>query len=72
LQTVVSAMVRKLVMIVGSGMGLGIDDHRRLFRRSASSSVTPPSRPTGPPPRRVVYGEGHSRPAQPRGNFDLP
>ena len=33
LQTVVSAMVRKLVMIVGSGMGLGIDDHRRLFRR---------------------------------------
>jgi len=33
LQTVVSAMVRKLVMIVGSGMGLGIDDQRRLFRR---------------------------------------
>jgi hypothetical protein len=29
----VSAMVRKLVTIVGSGMGLGIDDHRRLFRR---------------------------------------
>ena len=33
LETVFSAMVRKLVMIVGSGMGLGIDDHRRLFRR---------------------------------------
>ena len=33
MQTVVSAMVRKLVTIVGSGMGLGIDDHRRLFRR---------------------------------------
>src|SRR5204863_563970 len=23
---------------------------------------------TGPPPQRVVYGEGHSRPAQPHGN----
>src|SRR5712671_4677727 len=34
---------------------------------AASSSVTPPSRLTGPPPR-VVYGEGHSRPAQPHGN----
>jgi hypothetical protein len=36
-----------------------------------ASSVKLPSRPTGPPPRRVVYGEGHSRPAQPHGNFDL-
>jgi hypothetical protein len=42
-----------------------------MARTTASSSVTPPSRPTGPPPRRVVYGEGHSRPAQPHGNFDL-
>jgi hypothetical protein len=42
-----------------------------LPNRSRGRSLEPP-RPTGPPPPRVVYGEGHSRPAQPRGNFDLP
>jgi len=40
LQTVVSAMVRKLVTIVGSGMGLGIDDHRRLFSPRGRSAVS--------------------------------
>jgi hypothetical protein len=43
-----------------------------MARTTASSSVTPPSRPTGPPPRRVVYGEGHSRPAQPHGKLRSP
>ena len=33
-------MVRKLVTIVGSGMGLGIDDHRRLFRRGVERAAS--------------------------------
>ena len=42
-----------------------------LPNRSRGRSLEPP-RPTEPPPPRVVYGEGHSRPAQPQRQLRSP